>query len=121
MNRRSFLGSLVAAGAGVAVSSLVPFDLDPERALWVPGRKTFILPSIQPVTANELLVVSGGHGNVFLTPDWITREALAVLKRNLAFSTLVNREFDASFIARGSLARPVVGEKVTIRTPMRFA
>lgn len=33
MNRRGFLGSLAALTAGMA--------LDPERALWVPGRKTY--------------------------------------------------------------------------------
>lgn len=36
MNRRSFLAVLGAAAAGFAV--------DPERALWMPGQKTHILP-----------------------------------------------------------------------------
>ena len=39
MNRRAFL-SMVAAGMAGSV-------LDPERLLWVPGKKTIFLPSIQ--------------------------------------------------------------------------
>lgn len=36
MNRRSFLGAIAAAVAGA--------KLDPERALWVPGRKLISIP-----------------------------------------------------------------------------
>lgn len=38
MNRRGFLGILGAAAAG--------FALDPELALWVPGRKSIFLPPV---------------------------------------------------------------------------
>lgn len=122
MNRRGFLGALLTATAGVAVSSLDAFGLDPERALWVPGQKTFFLPSgrLAVMTDSpEVTVLSGGRGFIF--DELITQEAFAVLQRNLAFSKLVNREYDASFIARGSLKRPVVGEKVTVSLPVRYA
>jgi hypothetical protein len=41
MNRRAFLATLAAGAAGLV--------LDPERLLWVPGAKTFFLPSPKPV------------------------------------------------------------------------
>lgn len=40
LSRRGFLGTLAAATAGL----LAGHDLDPERLLWVPGRKTFFIP-----------------------------------------------------------------------------
>jgi hypothetical protein len=40
LGRRWFLKSLAAATAAVGAG----FDVDPERLLWVPGRKTFFLP-----------------------------------------------------------------------------
>lgn len=40
MNRRAFLATLASAAAGIA--------LDPERALWVPGRKRIFLPAQPP-------------------------------------------------------------------------
>jgi len=38
MNRRRFLATLCAGAAG--------FALDPERLLWVPGKKTIFLPPV---------------------------------------------------------------------------
>jgi hypothetical protein len=46
MNRRTFLGVSAAAAAAMV--------LDPERLLWVPGAKTFFLPSQQIVTAETM-------------------------------------------------------------------
>lgn len=40
LNRRGFLGALGAAIAGAT--------LDPERALWVPGRKLISVPAATP-------------------------------------------------------------------------
>lgn len=57
MNRRAFLGSLAALTAGMA--------LDPERALWVPGRKTYF--DIQRPDLRKLHVVGLGclpHGSL---------------------------------------------------------
>lgn len=63
MNRRSFLG-LGAAATAVMV-------LDPERLLWVPGAKTFFLPSqdlVQATTLEDALRIGliarvpNGHG-----------------------------------------------------------
>lgn len=61
MNRRSFL-SLVGSGvAGLA--------LDPERALWVPGRRSFFLPSglpfaEDPVTGIRMTALSVWRGDM---------------------------------------------------------
>jgi hypothetical protein len=46
MNRRSFFSSL--AGAAAALS------LDPDRALWVPGRKLISIPKPAPVSSDAI-------------------------------------------------------------------
>jgi hypothetical protein len=52
MDRRAFLGLLAAAA------------FDPERLLWVPGRKTFFLPSLAERKAIKL--------QMFINGAWIT-------------------------------------------------
>jgi hypothetical protein len=47
MNRRAFLTTLAAGLAGAA--------LDPERLLWVPGKKTIFLPPLRPIAAQGFL------------------------------------------------------------------
>jgi hypothetical protein len=79
MNRRDFLQRLLAGGVGAAAA----LEFDYERLLWVPGAKTIVLPP-----------AGGWAGNTFLTPDWVTREALRVLERNLSFVRQVSREYD---------------------------
>lgn len=56
MNRRAFLGSLASLAAGMA--------LDPERALWVPGRKTYFDIQAPPVLAfcEDAFEMSVRHG-----------------------------------------------------------
>lgn len=45
MNRRSFLARLGLGAAGLAAAQVLEgATLDPEKLLWVPGQKTFILP-----------------------------------------------------------------------------
>jgi hypothetical protein len=43
MNRRGFLASFLAIPAAALVLE-APFTKDPERALWVPGRKLISIP-----------------------------------------------------------------------------
>lgn len=116
MNRRAFLGALGAAAAGLTVTSLLPDDLD--RLLWVPGRKTIFLPPPPPaLVITDTMAEAIAHPvRGLLMADWVTKEALAVLKRNLAFSALVNREYDESYINRQSLGRPI-----RVHLPARFA
>lgn len=73
MNRRHFLGLSTAATAAMV--------FDPERLLWVPGAKTFFLPSqeiVQAATLEEALrlglvaMVPNGHGG------WAKLEVLLV-------------------------------------------
>ena len=90
MERRAFLRWLLAAMGGAV--------LDPERLLWVPGEKTLFVP---PVT--------GWSGHTVVTPDWLAREVLAMLEKNLVFARAINREYAAC-----------VGTSVTIRTPARW-
>lgn len=116
MNRRGFLKFL---GLGAAAAVIAPeLVLDPERVLWIPGAKTFFLPS------GGLQVIDvfrggrrGGKLNTLLTIDWITQESLRVLEGNLAMMTLVNRQYDDQFYRE-----PVeVGMTVNARTPPRYA
>ena len=90
LTRRGFLSALATAAAGLT--------LDPERLLWVPGQRTFFLPSIEP--AYTLVQI-----------DWMTREMLAQLHNQLAFAKLVNRQFDA----------PIVGATIRVPLPARYA
>lgn len=57
MNRRGFLGRLAAIiGTVAAAPLLAQVELDPERALWVPGKKTFFLPPTE-----RFVVASAGR------------------------------------------------------------
>lgn len=55
LTRRAFL----RAAAVTAAAGLV---LDPERLLWVPGAKTFFLPSVQAATEPEVEAIVGSDG-----------------------------------------------------------
>lgn len=56
MDRRTFFR--LGAGAAIALA------LDPERALWVPGQKTYFLPSpqIRPAIGDFVAFVEAIHG-----------------------------------------------------------
>lgn len=54
--------------------------LDLDRLLWVPGEKTIFLPPVVPIRA----VCSQ-----FLTTDWVAREALKLLQKQLVVSRIV--------------------------------
>lgn len=78
MNRRGFLGAMLAAGAAPAIvraSSLMP--------LWVPR-------------VNPYEVIVTVPGNKLLTFDQVTREALRLLHRNMTFIGTVNHQYAAS-------------------------
>ena len=100
MNRRGFFGLL---GAGLA-----GFALDPERLLWVPGQKTFFLPS--GVRFQD---------PVFLAPEWV--EAFQRL-----FDKLEWKRFPSCPIAT-CVPEPLSGPglypsgDVSLRLPMRCA
>lgn len=92
MNRRGFLGAILAAAAAPAfIRSGI---LMPVRAVSIP-------------TAEE--VISVVAGNQLLTIEMITREALRVLHKNMAFVASTNRAFDHAF-----------GDKITIRVPASY-
>lgn len=86
MNRRTFLGSLALLTAGMA--------LDPERALWVPGRKTILdlhtatrLPD-GFATEHEVVIRDMARrlavdldSQILQRPEWTSRAALFVQLR----------------------------------------
>jgi hypothetical protein len=99
MDRRAFLralgfGTVVAAAAATSV-------LDLERLLWVPGEKTIFLPTAR---------------HDMFTPEWVSQEWLRVLKHQLAFSTHINREYDAKF--QGLVTAQA--HTIEVRLPSRF-
>lgn len=62
MNRRGFLQLATAAAAS--------FALDPERLLWIPGQRTFFLPSPRPFVLVGDWVVNGSRDYALVTtPD----------------------------------------------------
>ena len=63
LSRRQLLAALAGAAAIAA---------DPERALWVPGRKLISIPK--------------PRGNVIITGDQFAREALEILKSGLVLA-----------------------------------
>jgi hypothetical protein len=101
MNRRGFLSLLdVATSAAVIPSGLV-------EELWTPSKAFFLPPA-------------GGwaRGNLLLTPELITREALRVLHKNMQFDALVARRYDGSFARMTNAIK--VGDTVRIRIPSRM-
>lgn len=65
MNRRHFLGSLAALSAGMA--------LDPERALWVPGRRTYfdiVAPKINHYSEIMIETMDGAMCSMRLSHDF---------------------------------------------------
>lgn len=94
MNRRSFLRVLGLGALGAAAS----MELDLERLLWVPGAKTIVLPPA---------------GGWWLSPDWLTREALKTLENNLTFMRSINRQYEEAW--------PKVAFTVKMQRPQRLA
>lgn len=95
MNRRGFLGSILAlcaAPAIVRIGSLMPV-------------RNIVLP-----TDAEFATVVG---NPFLTIDEITREALRLMNGNVSFIAAINKQYDAQFSN--------VGNVLTIRRPRNYA
>lgn len=79
IGRRIFLRSAAAAAAGIV--------LDPELALWVPGRKTIFLPSVAPVS-----IPFPNYGNRIVTMDEIIADMVAFMRD--ASRELANRHYD---------------------------
>lgn len=80
------------APAVVRVASLMPV-------------RAVVLPS-----AEEVAVVTAG-GNTLLTIDMITREALRLVHKNMAFIRDIDRQWDAS----------KKGDRIVVRIPQRYA
>lgn len=114
MDRRSFLFGAAKAAVGTVVASTV--DLD--RLLWAPGQRTIFDLGAQPpdlygVDYGEgdysVVTVTHEHGAAFEPSDWLIREHLRHLEKQIKLTGhLVNRE------------QAKVGETLTIRLPQRY-
>ena len=92
-----------------AAAVLPDVELDPERALWVPGqRRIFDLGGIRPAEVRQL--------NTFLLSDLIAQEALKVLQNSLALARIVNRDYARTF----DHTADAVGYAVKVKWPPRF-
>lgn len=100
MNRRSFLRSLGAAVAGIALGEAIPFN----RVWSFPSK---IMVPTAPVSTAPYL------GNQYLTTEMVTKEVLRVLEKNLKFGDIVSfgDDFDRHF---------KVGTVITLKTPQRY-
>lgn len=97
MNRRDFL-RLVGLGA---VGAAAAATFDPERLLWVPGAKTFFLPSTKPI-------VVGPFGMAFNVGDLITIEGRYAINPHTLESTEHPQIFVVTDIAE-SQSRATLG------------
>ncbi len=99
MDRRGFLGAILAAAASPAIvkaASLMPIWTRAESGLYVVAED----------------VVAGS--NTLLTIDMITQEALRLLNANLFFMRKVNSEYDDTYT-------PKLGDVIHIRKPKLYA
>lgn len=109
MNRRTFLYLAAAASAG--------FALDPDLALWKPGRKTIFLPSsVRPATPTEIVPVdwSFRKGDVFTIAgryaiNPITRQATEHLQQFVVLSDVAPSDCHVPFAIKPSVISPPPG------------
>ena len=103
ISRRGFLGSILAAAAAPAIV-----------------RASSLMKIASPVllpTFEETLAITGavsGGGNTLLTIDMITKEALRILHKNIAFVSMMNNQYAREIRDRKA------GDRLIIRTPMPF-
>jgi hypothetical protein len=95
IDRRRFLQFLGGTAAGVAIAPLI----DVEKLLWTPTKSIYLL---------------GDDGYVWLTPDWVTREALKILENNLTLTKTFDRYYDRQFVGHQ------IGHTVNVRTPPKW-
>lgn len=96
MNRRGFLGSILAACAAPAI-------VRADSLMRIVPREATIITSTDGIT--------WGAANRLLTIDEITRETLKVLERNMVFGQSVNRDVPDWYYGYGS------GKHVIVRRP----
>jgi hypothetical protein len=104
MDRRGFFRALGGAAAGVAAAIALP-----ELELWTPSRTYFLPPAV------------GWGGNRLWTMNMITQEALAILHKELAFASAINRFYSDAFIEGSQWSPDQRGTMINIRRPPRYA
>lgn len=95
MDRRRFLQIL---GSSAAVAAVAPM-VDLEHLLWHPIGTAQPLESYvsQLIKAPSMFAVPEVGGHIFVTADWITREALKLLEEKLNLISKVNRVYDGRY------------------------
>ncbi len=101
MNRRGFLGTILAAAVAPAI-------VRADSLMRVIPREASILFGDYDV---EVVAGPAYYGNRLLPIDQITREALEILNQNLTFAAAVNSQYDREFASK----------IVKIRQPKRWA
>lgn len=123
MDRRTFL-------RGALLASAVAATVDVEQLLWAPKAQIVVPGPVRLADQFEVAMdwsredmglsaithvdAEGRPFNTFITPSWIAREGLAILKDQLQRSGLVNRRYDLGFNGAG------VGTTVQVRKPARW-
>lgn len=82
MDRRAFLRTALI---GLSAAGVVDVD----KLLWMPGEKTILIP--------DLIEIEAVCGNRLVSADWVAREALRILEKNLTFAAQVNRSYERSY------------------------
>jgi len=98
MERRGFLKTLFGGATVMA--------LDPERLLWVPGKKLISVPAVIP---------SALAGNHFLTTQQITFEMLKIFNKHLTFVT--SQQYSRNF---DRFRQTKLGDYLSVRHPSQF-
>lgn len=98
ITRRGFLQGMLALAAAPAIVKC--------------GSLMRINPQI--LLPEEALIVSGG--NRLLTISSITAEALAILEKELNFTTKIDQDFDEAFVGSNLIA----GQTIKVRRQQRF-
>lgn len=122
-DRRTFL-------KGALLGSVAVATVDVEQLLWTPKTQIVVPGPVRLADQFEVAMdwsrddmglaavthvdAEGRPFNTFITSDWITREALAILKDKLQFSSSASGRYDAGF-HDGHL-----GMTLNIRKPARF-
>lgn len=94
MNRRDFLRALGFTAAAAVTAPLV--------SAFVPMSAAPVVPMFESAPL---------AGNVFVTSAWVNREALRILRGNMAFASRINRFYDDAFEE---------GPTIDIRLPERY-
>lgn len=77
LSRRGFLAALA--------SGMVAATVDVDKLLWMPGAKKIFIPEPRII-----------RGNIFVTPEWVTAEAVKMFNHNIELIKYFNSDRELS-------------------------